>query len=97
MPDNLRHPGEETPFIFERKEQRRQVKAFIDTLPETQREVILLRYYHELKIREIASVTGSNEATVKSRLRQALKKLRKIISGGEGKDETKKVQQTTKH
>ncbi|KLI02603.1 RNA polymerase sigma factor [Sporolactobacillus inulinus CASD] len=81
--EQLQSRDADTPFIFEQKEKRNQVKAYIDTLPEMQREVILLKYFHDLKIREIAEVTASNEATVKSRLRQPLAKLRKIFQRGE--------------
>ncbi len=44
-----------------------------------QSEAILLRYYHDLKIREISDITGANEKTVKGRLRQGLDELKKLI------------------
>lgn len=43
-----------------------------------QREAILLYYYEELKMKEIARLTGVSLSTVKSRIRQGLLKLRKI-------------------
>lgn len=46
-------------------------------LPDEQREVILLRFAHELKIREIAEVVSVPMRTVQSRLRSALKRLEK--------------------
>ncbi|OUS78569.1 RNA polymerase subunit sigma [Paenibacillus sp. MY03] len=66
-------------YIFENKETRKQLKEAIGQLPETQSEAILLKYYHDLKIREIASVTGANENTVKARLRQGLGKLKTML------------------
>lgn len=46
-------------------------------LPDEQREVVLLRFAHDLKIREIAEVIGVPMRTVQSRLRSALKRLEK--------------------
>lgn len=43
-----------------------------------QREAILLYYYEELKMKEIARLTGVSLSTVKSRIRQGLLRLRKI-------------------
>ncbi|NLG53286.1 MAG: RNA polymerase sigma factor [Clostridiales bacterium] len=47
----------------------------LSALPAEQRDAVILKYYHDLKIREIAEITGVAEATVKSRLNYALKKL----------------------
>lgn len=43
-----------------------------------QREAILLCYYEELKLTDIARITGAPLSTVKSRIRQGLAKLKKI-------------------
>jgi RNA polymerase sigma factor (sigma-70 family) len=69
--------------IFSRKAARERVKEAVQSLPALQKEVILLRFYHDLKIREIAGITGSKEPTVKSRLRQALEKLRHLLAESE--------------
>ncbi|HHV08693.1 MAG TPA: RNA polymerase sigma factor [Clostridiales bacterium] len=44
-------------------------------LPNEQREVVLLRFAHDLKVREIAEVIGVPMRTVQSRLRSALKRI----------------------
>ncbi len=44
-------------------------------LPEEQREVVLLRFVHELNVREIADVIGIPMRTAQSRLRSALKRI----------------------
>ena len=46
--------------------------------PET-RELVLLRFGQQLKLREIAQVTGLPLRTVQSRLRAALKTLKKQL------------------
>ncbi len=48
-------------------------------LPDPLREVLVLRYYHDLSEREIAEIAGVPRGTVKSRLHAAVKTLRKEI------------------
>ncbi|WP_106769218.1 RNA polymerase sigma factor [Paenibacillus faecalis] len=48
----------------------------IDDLPEKYRTVIILRFFEDMKIEDIAKVTQENVNTVKTRLYQALKQLR---------------------
>ncbi len=48
----------------------------IDQLPPKYKSLIILRFFEDLKIDEIAEVTGDNVNTVKTRLYAALKKLR---------------------
>ncbi|MDQ0115771.1 RNA polymerase sigma-70 factor (ECF subfamily) [Paenibacillus harenae] len=70
---------ESVAYIFEKKETRQRLKQAIGTLPDIQSEAILLKYYHDLKIREIADITGANESTVKARLKQGVDKLKKLL------------------
>ncbi len=69
--------------LFIKKKEKEEIQKLILTLPDYQRDVIILKYYHEKKIKEIAQIMGSKEATVKSRLRQGLMKLKELIIGGE--------------
>jgi RNA polymerase sigma-70 factor, ECF subfamily len=48
----------------------------LQRLPPEQREVVILRFYHDLPLGEIADVTAAPLGTVKSRLFHALKKLK---------------------
>ncbi|MCA1057625.1 RNA polymerase sigma factor [Rossellomorea aquimaris] len=70
-------------YIFAQKETRERVKAAISELPDYQGDAIILKYYHDMKIHEIASVTDASESTVKSRLRQGLGKLANLLERGE--------------
>ncbi|WP_241774636.1 MULTISPECIES: sigma-70 family RNA polymerase sigma factor [Lysinibacillus] len=56
--------------LIEAKE-RSHIGAAILKLPLTYREPIILYYYEEMKIAEIAQVLGIVENTVKTRLRRA--------------------------
>lgn len=57
-------------------ERRTQIEEAMATLPMTYREVLTLRFEEEMKIDEIAEVTGTPVSTVKSRLRRSLEQLR---------------------
>jgi RNA polymerase sigma-70 factor (ECF subfamily) len=57
-------------------EARRLIRARVDRLPDGLRQVLILAYYQGLKYREIAAVLGLPIGTVKSRLHNALVKLR---------------------
>lgn len=69
--------------LFESLQECRQTREAVQTLPEEQRDAVLLFYFNGYKIREIAKITNARESTVKWRLRQALGKLKKTLSGGE--------------
>ena len=45
-------------------------------LPPELKTIVLLRYFEDMTLKEIAHVTNINENTVKSRLYASLKKLR---------------------
>ncbi|RSD26831.1 RNA polymerase sigma factor [Mesobacillus subterraneus] len=69
--------------IFEKNEKRKEIKEALDILPDFQREAILLKYYNDMKISEIARVTNATESTVKSRLKQGLGKLKLYLDRSE--------------
>lgn len=48
----------------------------LDTLPSAYREVIILRYFEDLKIEDVAHIVDANVNTVKSRIYKALKLLK---------------------
>ncbi|WP_304340544.1 RNA polymerase sigma factor [Metaclostridioides mangenotii] len=52
------------------------LKKNLDDLPEKYRIIIVLRFFEDLKIEEIAKILDENVNTVKTRLYQGLKKLR---------------------
>lgn len=54
------------------------VKAMIGFLPETQREVVQMRYYQNLSFKEIAALTGVSINTSLGRMRYALINLRRL-------------------
>lgn len=62
-----------------------ELRRAIDALPHKHREVILLRFFEEAALADMAALLGCSMGTVKSRLHHALEKLRKMnlnLSGG---------------
>jgi RNA polymerase sigma-70 factor (ECF subfamily) len=57
-----------------------RIAKAVDTLPDEQREVFLLREVAGLPFKEIAEVTGIPENTVKSRMRYALERLQEALA-----------------
>lgn len=57
-------------------DQRQAVAHMLQRLPPEQREVVILRFYHDLSLQEIADVVDAPLGTVKSRLFHALRKLK---------------------
>lgn len=57
-----------------------EIEEALATLSEEQRELIHLRYLHEIKIKDIADMTAVPESTVKTRLYKTLAKLKTYFS-----------------
>ena len=72
-PEEYIEPG------FEQVEAELSLMQLVSALPEKQREVVVLRYVHELKLREIAEVLDEPLRTVQSRLHSALEALKKSL------------------
>jgi len=69
----------DTLSILEREELYEKVREAIKKLPPGQRNALILRYYDELAIKEIALEVGCSEGTVKAQLFHARQKLAKML------------------
>ena len=88
--DHFEIPDENYSGIDLTDEYRKKiVKEIIDTLPENQKQVIVLRYMDELKIKDIAEQLNVNENTVKSRLNLAYKKIKEEVLKVQERDDIK--------
>ena len=77
-------PDDPSPGVEQQLAQRdaaRRVRALLRDLPERQREVVLLRIFEELSVRETARVMGCREGTVKALLHKATTRLRLDLEG----------------
>lgn len=52
----------------------------LDALPKKDKAVVILKYFEDKKLEEIADLLGENISTVKSRLYRSMKKLKKLLS-----------------
>lgn len=75
--------GDDPEQSFVRAERAADVRTALAALPDAQREVVLLRYHHELSEEEVAAIAGIPRGTVKSRLHAALKRLRALLQANE--------------
>ncbi|MDR3372695.1 MAG: sigma-70 family RNA polymerase sigma factor [Ancalomicrobiaceae bacterium] len=64
-----------------RREEDQRVRDIVDRMPETLREVLLLREFEDLSYRQIAEMTGAPMGTVMSRLARARELFTRIWAG----------------
>lgn len=78
-------PVEEVPeraaHVFIGSEETLDLMAALRSLDEEHRWVVALRYFHDLKVDEIAAIMDCPAGTVKSRLNRALEKLNARLAG----------------
>lgn len=72
---NPHHPE----VIFLKKEKNRQLERLIETLPEDERMIILLRYVNELSYSEISELVELPLSNVRNKLHRAKKKMRDTV------------------
>jgi len=78
-PELYADTSEQPDTLAERSLAKERLAVALQELPEEQRDAFLLHEEAGLSIDQIASVTGSNRETAKSRLRYAVNKLRAAI------------------
>lgn len=74
---------------LDREELKQTILSMIDELPAEQRSAILLRFYDELSVKEIADIQGVSEGTVKSRLNYGKKAIKNSVETYEKKNGVK--------
>ncbi len=76
-------PDEHGPSPFDMlsgREDAERIGSALQRLPAIYREVLVLRFQEDMKLEEIASVTGAPLSTVKSRLHRGLEALRPALA-----------------
>ena len=82
----LESANEETSRLDEPKialihtEERLALRQALDRLQPEQKEAVVLHYFSELTVPEIAAVTNQREGTIKARLSRALDRLNEFLS-----------------
>ncbi len=75
--DDIEEPSCEPDVDPERMMRAEAVRQLLNELPEKMREVIILKFYHDLDDQEIATTVGCPVGTVKTRCHRAIKILSK--------------------
>ncbi len=66
----------------QRRETIEAVRRAVESLPDDQRQVIVLRDIHDLPYSEIAEILGAEVGTIKSRISRGRANLKKILKNG---------------
>ena len=74
-------PDNRSASEMDRRSDRSDVMKALKKLSAEHREAVVLYYYHDFDIRQIASIQGVPEGTVKSRLHKARSKLATLMGG----------------
>lgn len=64
-----------------------RVYAALNRLPGPLREVLILRFFHQLKTAEIARVVGITPGNARTRLTRAVQEMRSVVEAGGDEDE----------
>ncbi|MFV0395513.1 MAG: RNA polymerase sigma factor [Coprobacillaceae bacterium] len=74
---------------YDLQETKRLISKFVSNLPRKQREAVILFYFEEFKVDEIARILDCNSNSVKARLHNGRKNLEKQISEYQEENNTK--------
>jgi len=73
--------------VWETRVWSEEVRRAVESLPEAQRSVVILRHYEGLTTKEIAETLSVPHVTVRVRLSRAMAALRKKLTGAETSEE----------
>lgn len=85
MPDGA-DPAPGAEEMLERQETAKQLASTLEYLPDIQQEVVRMRFFHDLKLQEIAELMDIPLSSVKSHLYGALRKLKRVLAKGSESD-----------
>jgi RNA polymerase sigma-70 factor, ECF subfamily len=73
-------PADDPELVLQKKDRAELLRQSLAKLSPEQGEVIDLVYYHGKSVREVAEIVGAPEATVKTRMFYARKKLAEVVA-----------------
>ncbi|RXZ77846.1 RNA polymerase sigma factor [Paenibacillaceae bacterium] len=86
-----RTSDEEAPVsLLERQWERERVIQALSEIPDDEREIVILRFYQELKLDEIAETVEIPLSTVKTKLYRAFKRLAALLKEEDGYERAEK-------
>jgi RNA polymerase sigma-70 factor (ECF subfamily) len=75
----IEDPSDDPEVIVQKKDKSVALRKCLEALSPDHREIIDLVYYHEKSVEEVAEIVGIPEATVKTRMFYARKKLSELL------------------
>jgi RNA polymerase sigma-70 factor (ECF subfamily) len=75
----IEDPSDDPEVVLDKKDKSAAIKKCLEKLSAEHREIIDLVYYHEKSVEEVAEIVGIPEATVKTRMFYARKKLAELL------------------
>ena len=82
MTDNIIDESESAIEKIIKGESHKALYKAIDLLPEAQKEVVILFYFEELRIKDVTKIVGKSEDSVKVLLYRARENLKTILETG---------------
>ena len=79
MAGALEDPADDPEVVAQKKDKSEILRKCLTALSPDHREIIDLVYYHEKSVEEVAGIVGIPEATVKTRMFYARKKLSELL------------------
>ena len=70
---------------LDKEDLKQTIQGIINELPEEQRSAVMMRYFDEIPVSEIAEIQGVSEGTVKSRLNYGRKAIKQSVGNYEKK------------
>jgi RNA polymerase sigma-70 factor (ECF subfamily) len=77
--ETIPDPADDAQTLLEREDQRNLLRDALASLSDEHREVLDLVYYHGRPVKDVAEIIGIPEATVKTRMFYARKKLADVL------------------
>jgi len=77
--DTLQSDSDDMERAVEIQEDRRRIAEALKILPETQRAIVVYRYFKDLSSAETAEILGISEGNVRTQLSRALAKMRQVL------------------
>ncbi len=75
-------PGTSPSQRLLREESQRRIRAALDQLNPTDREILVLRHLEQMPVAEIAALLGISEGAVKMRRLRAIERIRNLLDNG---------------
>lgn len=74
------NPDHDPENITEKKDEERRLKTAINSLPPAEQQVIVMKYFNDMKLEEIAKAIGCSRSTVKRQLASGKEHLAAIMT-----------------